>query len=282
MSFHMILPAVLRDCIQGTPDWKAIAAGVPGAVAGLAIALGSSWLARVLVPEMGEVRGAGGQFGREFDELGGHYAGISAATWSTGAGDDSRFLYAWGAWLAVTVLALVAALVSGFAINRFGLSARGVEAAVFCLVLLLLAAIDARHQLLPDLLTLPLMWIGLLINIHHGFVMAAGAIWGAVVGYALLRILALPAQLLGREVIGFGDFKLYAAIGAWLGVGALPQVFALSLVAATIGLGVTRLTGREPDDGLPGVGPYIAAAGIVTMLWGVWLDVPFLSVKIST
>jgi leader peptidase (prepilin peptidase)/N-methyltransferase len=135
--------------------------------------------------------------------------------------------------------------------------------------LIALSGIDIDTQLLPDDITLPLLWAGLLYNLFFGSVPIADAVLGAAAGYLLLwSVYWLFRLVTGKEGMGFGDFKLLAALGAWLGWQSLPLIILLSsLVGACIGIGMIVLLGRDRAQPLP-FGPYLAAAGWITLLWG--------------
>jgi leader peptidase (prepilin peptidase)/N-methyltransferase len=135
--------------------------------------------------------------------------------------------------------------------------------------LVAMSMIDIDHQLLPDTLTLPLMWIGLLAALIPVFADLRSAVIGAAVGYMILwSIYQLFKLITGKEGMGFGDFKLLAAIGALLGWQAVPMVILLSsLVGAVVGLAIILFTGRDKNIPIP-FGPYLAAAGWLAMLWG--------------
>ena len=129
--------------------------------------------------------------------------------------------------------------------------------------------IDIDHQLLPDSLTLPLMWIGLLAALSPVFTDLQSAVVGAAAGYMVLWLVYQLFRIVtGKEGMGYGDFKLLAAIGALLGWQALPVVILLSsLVGAVVGVGLIAITGRDRNIPIP-FGPYLAAAGWIAMLWG--------------
>ncbi len=129
--------------------------------------------------------------------------------------------------------------------------------------------IDFDHQLLPDSLTLPLMWIGLLAALIPVFTDLQSAVIGAAAGYMILWLVYQLFRLVtGKEGMGFGDFKLLAAIGALLGWQALPVVILLSsVVGAVVGVAIIAVTGRDKNIPIP-FGPYLAAAGWIAMLWG--------------
>lgn len=136
-------------------------------------------------------------------------------------------------------------------------------------VLVALTFIDLDKMLLPDQLTLPLLWGGLLFNLAGGFIPLADAVIGAIAGYLVLWSLYWAFKLLtGKEGMGYGDFKLLAALGAWLGWQALPIVLLLSsLVGAFIGIGLILLRNHHQNKPIP-FGPYLAIAGWIALLWG--------------
>ncbi|WP_204477814.1 prepilin peptidase [Aeromonas veronii] len=136
-------------------------------------------------------------------------------------------------------------------------------------VLVALTFIDLDKMLLPDQLTLPLLWGGLLFNLAGGFVPLADAVIGAMVGYLVLWSLYWAFKLLtGKEGMGYGDFKLLAALGAWLGWQALPIILLLSsLVGAVIGISLIALQKHHQGKPIP-FGPYLAIAGWIALLWG--------------
>ncbi|MFQ2190741.1 prepilin peptidase [Aeromonas jandaei] len=136
-------------------------------------------------------------------------------------------------------------------------------------VLVALTFIDLDKMLLPDQLTLPLLWGGLLFNLSGGFVPLADAVIGAMAGYLVLWSLYWAFKLLtGKEGMGYGDFKLLAALGAWLGWQALPIILLLSsLVGAIIGISLIALRKHHQGNPIP-FGPYLAIAGWIALLWG--------------
>ena len=136
-------------------------------------------------------------------------------------------------------------------------------------VLVALTFIDLDKMLLPDQLTLPLLWGGLLFNLTGGFAPLDDAVIGAMAGYLVLWSLYWAFKLLtGKEGMGYGDFKLLAALGAWLGWQALPIVLLLSsLVGAFIGIGLILLRNHHQNKPIP-FGPYLAIAGWIALLWG--------------
>ncbi|MGH8744827.1 MAG: prepilin peptidase, partial [Burkholderiales bacterium] len=132
-----------------------------------------------------------------------------------------------------------------------------------------LTGIDLDTQLLPDDITLPLLWSGLLFNLGSVFVNLHSAVIGAVAGYLVLwAVYWLFKFATGKEGMGYGDFKLLAAIGAWLGWQMLPLVILLSsFVGAAVGISLIAVKGRNRSTPIP-FGPYLAAAGLVALIWG--------------
>lgn len=164
--------------------------------------------------------------------------------------------------LAAAGLAAVCAL-------RFGWSPQLLAALVFSWALLTLAVIDLRTTLLPDDLTLPLLWLGLGLSLVPLFAAPQAAIVGAMVGYlALWSVFWLFKLVTGKEGMGYGDFKLLAAIGAWLGWQTLPMVILLSsLVGAVVGIGMILFLRHDRRMPIP-FGPYLAAAGWLALVAG--------------
>jgi len=152
---------------------------------------------------------------------------------------------------------------------HFGPTAAGLAALLFTGVLIAASGIDARTTLLPDQLTLPLLWLGLVANYFGLFTDLESAVIGAMAGYLSLWLVYHGFRLLtGKEGMGYGDFKLLAAIGAWLGWQALPVVLLLaSLVGAIVGIALILLRGRDRNIPIP-FGPYLAAAGWLGLIWG--------------
>jgi leader peptidase (prepilin peptidase)/N-methyltransferase len=153
---------------------------------------------------------------------------------------------------------------------RFGLTPQALAALAFTGVLVAAAGIDWRTTLLPDDLTLPLLWLGLALTLGPVFVTPADAILGAIVGYGSLWSVFWAFKLLtGKEGMGYGDFKLLAAIGAWCGVSAiLPVLLMSSVVGAVLGSLAILLQGRDRAQPIP-FGPYLAVAGWIQLVSGV-------------
>lgn len=152
---------------------------------------------------------------------------------------------------------------------HFGVSVQALLALVLTWCLLALSLIDAEHQLLPDVLVLPTLWLGLVVNAFGLFVPLADALWGAVVGYlSLWSVYWLFRLVTGKEGLGYGDFKLLALLGAWGGWQVLPLTLLLSsVVGAVIGLCLLRLRKASLGTTMP-FGPYLAIAGWIAWLWG--------------
>jgi leader peptidase (prepilin peptidase) / N-methyltransferase len=168
---------------------------------------------------------------------------------------------------------LAAAAVAAVCALRFGWSPQLAAALLFSWVLLALAVIDLRTTLLPDDLTLPLLWLGLGLSLVPLFAAPQAAIVGAMAGYlALWSVFWLFKLATGKEGMGYGDFKLLAAIGAWLGWQALPMVILLSsLVGALVGVGMILFLRHDRRVPIP-FGPYLAAAGWLGLVAGDWLQ----------
>jgi leader peptidase (prepilin peptidase)/N-methyltransferase len=161
------------------------------------------------------------------------------------------------------------AVASALMVWRFGPSEAALAGLVFTWLLIALAGIDVRTQLLPDQLTYPLLWLGLLLALVPVFVAAPTAILGAVIGYLCLWCVYWLFKLTtGKEGMGHGDFKLLAALGAWMGpVALLPIVLLSSLIGALVGGSLIAL--RKHDGAVPiPFGPFIAAAGWVWFIAG--------------
>lgn len=152
---------------------------------------------------------------------------------------------------------------------KFGLTWQAASVYFLTGTLLVASLIDYDHQILPDSLTLGLMWIGLLLSIPGFFTNPTDAIIGAAAGYLFLWSIAYAFKLLtGKDGMGHGDFKLAAALGAWLGWQMLPLIFvASSLVGAIVGILLIVLKRHQRSQPIP-FGPYLAAAGWIALMWG--------------
>ena len=152
---------------------------------------------------------------------------------------------------------------------RFGFGLETLAALVFTALLVAMSGIDLRTTLLPDQLTLPLMWLGLALSTITLFASPVQAIFGAMAGYlSLWSVYKVFKRLTGKEGMGYGDFKLLAALGAWCGVaGILPIVLMSSFIGAVVGSIWIAWRGADRATPIP-FGPYLAAAGWVQLLWG--------------
>jgi len=167
------------------------------------------------------------------------------------------------------VVEALAGALAGYAAWRFGLSAAMFGALVFAWAMIALAFIDLDTFYLPDSITLPLLWAGLLLNLGATFTDIRSAVVGAVAGYLALWAIFWAYKLVtGREGMGYGDFKLLAAIGAWLGWKMLPLTILLSsFFGATVGIGLIVFARHGRNVPIP-FGPYLAVAGLVALFHG--------------
>jgi leader peptidase (prepilin peptidase)/N-methyltransferase len=160
-------------------------------------------------------------------------------------------------------------IVFAYAGWRLGFSAAGLGAMLFIAALIALTGIDFDTQLLPDDITLPLLWAGLLFNTFGTYIDLKSAVIGAVAGYLALWSVYWGFKLFtGKEGMGYGDFKLLAALGAWLGWQMLPLTILLSsFVGAVIGLSLMVFARHGRNVPIP-FGPYLAIAGVIALFWG--------------
>ena len=164
---------------------------------------------------------------------------------------------------------LACGLLSGFIAFHYGFGWQAAGMLVLTWGLLAMSMIDCDHQLLPDSLVLPLLWLGLIAN-HFGlYTSLEDALWGAIAGYlSLWSVYWLFKLVTGKEGMGYGDFKLLAMLGAWGGWQVLPLTILLSsLVGAVLGVIMLRLCNQETSTPIP-FGPYLAIAGWIALLWG--------------
>lgn len=161
------------------------------------------------------------------------------------------------------------ALLTLMVVVQFGPTWQAAAALLLTWSLIALAVIDYDTQLLPDSLTLPVLWLGLFLSLFGLFTDSRTAIIGAVAGYLSLWVVFQLFRLAtGKEGMGYGDFKLLAMLGAWLGWPALPQIILLSaLVGALVGVALILSGRHESGKPLP-FGPYLAAAGWISLIWG--------------
>ena len=172
----------------------------------------------------------------------------------------------------------LAALMAGYIAWRYGPGAAMIGALIFAWAMIALAFIDLDTFYLPDSITLPLLWAGLVFNLGGVFTELGSAVIGAAAGYlALWSVYWLYKLVTGKEGMGYGDFKLLAAIGAWLGWKMLPLVILLSsLAGAAVGIGLIVLARQGRNVPIP-FGPYLAIAGLVALFWGEPLNRQYLS-----
>ena len=152
---------------------------------------------------------------------------------------------------------------------HFGFSWACLGALLLTWSLIALTFIDLDHQLLPDKITLPLVWLGILFNLFGQFTDLTSSVIGAIAGYLVLwSIYHLFRLITGKEGMGYGDFKLLAALGAWMGWQSLPMIVLLSsLVGAVVGISLVLIKNHQRDTPIP-FGPYLAAAGWIALIWG--------------
>jgi leader peptidase (prepilin peptidase)/N-methyltransferase len=176
------------------------------------------------------------------------------------------------------IVEAVTGVVSGYVGWHFGFGWVALAALAFAWALIALTFIDFDTQLLPDSLTLPLVWLGLSVNIGGLFTNLQSAVMGAMGGYlALWCVYWLFKLATGKEGMGYGDFKLLAAIGAWLGWKLLPAVILLSsLVGAVVGIALIVFARHGRSVPIP-FGPYLAGGGLVALFWGQQLTQAYLS-----
>ena len=167
------------------------------------------------------------------------------------------------------VVEAITGLLSGLIAWHFGFGLAGISALILVWALIALTFIDADTQLLPDGITLPLIWLGLIVNMDDTFTDLRSALLGAIFGYLALWSVYWAFKLLTKkEGMGYGDFKLLAALGAWLGWQMLPLVILLSsVVGAVVGIALIVLARMGRNIPLP-FGPYLAMAGLIALLWG--------------
>jgi leader peptidase (prepilin peptidase)/N-methyltransferase len=170
------------------------------------------------------------------------------------------------------------AILSGVVAWQFGFGTACIGALLLTWSLIALTFIDLDHQLLPDKITLPLVWLGLFFNLFGVFTDLSSSVIGAIAGYlSLWTVFHLFRLITGKEGMGYGDFKLLAALGAWMGWQMLPMIVLLSsLVGAIVGISLILLRNHQRDIPIP-FGPYLAAAGWIAFLWGESLNSAYLN-----
>ncbi len=174
---------------------------------------------------------------------------------------------------------LACGLLSAFIAWHFGFGWQAGAMLVLTWGLMAMSLIDADHQLLPDAIVLPLLWLGLIVNAFGLFTSLTDALWGAVAGYLVLWCVFWLFKLItGKEGMGYGDFKLLAMLGAWGGWQILPLTILLSsIVGAVLGLILLRLRNVETSTPIP-FGPYLALAGWIALLWGDQITTSYLQI----
>jgi len=167
------------------------------------------------------------------------------------------------------IIEFITGLLSCLVIWHFGVNWQGGAMLLLTWALITLTMIDFDHQLLPDNITLPFLWIGLMVNSFGLFCSLPDALWGAVFGYlSLWSVYWLFKLVTGKEGMGYGDFKLLAVLGAWFGWQLLPMIILLSsLVGAIVGIFLLVLKNKGKSVPIP-FGPYLAAAGFIAAIWG--------------
>ena len=167
------------------------------------------------------------------------------------------------------IIEIFTALLSAYTAWHFGPTIQTAGALLLIWSLIALTAIDFDTQLLPDAITLPLLWLGLAFNIANTYTDISTAVIGAMIGYLSLWLVFWGFKLAtGKEGMGYGDFKLLAALGAWLGWQMLPAIILLSsLVGAIVGITLILVARHGRNIPIP-FGPYLAAAGCIALLWG--------------
>lgn len=175
------------------------------------------------------------------------------------------------------IIELVTGLISIAVAWHFGFGWQTVTALPLTWALIALSMIDYDHKLLPDNIVLPFVWLGLLINLNGVFTDISSAVIGAIAGYmSLWGIFQLFRLITGKDGMGHGDFKLLALLGAWLGWQYLVQIVLLSsLVGAIVGVSLVIIFGRDRTIPIP-FGPYLAAAGLISLFWGAEINLAYL------
>ena len=164
---------------------------------------------------------------------------------------------------------LLSAITSTAIALHFGAHTATLAALVFVWILIALTFIDIDHQILPDAITLPFLWVGLLINSFNIFTDLHSAVIGVIAGYVSLWLVFQTFKLITqKEGMGYGDFKLFGLFGAWLGWQVLPLIILLaSLVGAIVGISFIVLKGRDRQLPIP-FGPFLCSAALIALLWG--------------
>jgi leader peptidase (prepilin peptidase)/N-methyltransferase len=167
------------------------------------------------------------------------------------------------------LIEILTGLTTAYITWHFGFSLQTLFAVLLTWALICLSVIDLEHSLLPDDITLPFMWLGLACNIFGVFTDITSSLIGAMLGYSILWFIFMSFKVItGKEGMGYGDFKLLALLGAWLGWQSLPLIILLSSITASIiGIAMIIFKGKDKAAAFP-FGPYLAIAGWITLLWG--------------
>jgi leader peptidase (prepilin peptidase)/N-methyltransferase len=167
------------------------------------------------------------------------------------------------------IVEVLSGIMSAYAAWHFGFGLAAISAIFLVWALIALTFIDFDTQLLPDSITLPLLWLGMLLNLNGAFTSLPNALVGAVAGYLVLWLVYWVFKLTtGKEGMGYGDFKLLAALGAWLGWTLLPLIILLSsLVGAVVGITLIVFAKHGRNIPIP-FGPYLAGGGLIALFWG--------------
>lgn len=167
------------------------------------------------------------------------------------------------------IVELLTGIMTAFIAWHFGLQIKTFFAVFLTWGLICLSFIDLDHQLLPDDITLPFLWLGIVCNMFNLFTDTHSSLWGAIFGYGILWIIFISYKLLtGKEGMGYGDFKLLAMLGAWLGWQMLPMIILLSsFLGALVGISLILFAKHGKNIPIP-FGPYLTIAGWVALIWG--------------
>ena len=175
----------------------------------------------------------------------------------------------------------LSAILTFLCINEFGWTFHGASAALLSYILISLAFIDYESGLLPDSITIPFLWVGLILNYFDTITSFESAFWGALLGYLILWIVYQAFKLLTKkEGMGFGDFKMLAMLGAWLGAVSIPAIIMISSISCLVLVSFLSLKGRDLAQPVR-FGPFLAFAGFAVIFWGEELKNLYLNGVIS-
>ncbi len=176
------------------------------------------------------------------------------------------------------VVELVTGISSLVVAYTFGVSIQTLAALFFTWTIIALTLIDLKKQLLPDSITLPLLWAGIILSFYNVFTDLSSSVIGAIAGYLILwSVYQLFKLLTKKEGMGFGDFKLLAALGAWVGYSYLPQIILISSVVGSVAGIAMLIVGKTKQQQPIPFGPYLAIAGWVALLWGETINKSYMS-----